>query len=381
MPCGAAAASAADHGAVRSPDDRIRARRPASRPAVRGLPPQCHLQGHAARTAAPATSPARPSMRRRKRPRTSRPRIVARPATTRTHSDRTCISITPRCSAAASAAITARLPREKGRPIPPPARIARPATRVISWNPTKAVDHTQIPLAAAGLLHHLPQRRAGRRQARGPRGHQSRMRRLPPDDHAGSAPRSITRASAPAAASCHNGTKAVGKQGNHMPTSNLCENCHTTGIGTKTPSWVPSHIRPHADDGEHLPNLSQRDGQDLAPGSSRASPPITCRRFPPRSTAACATATIRAAETWTVLAASIATLHTGLPVSNCLLCHAGRDLRGRAGAVHSDVGQRRLTDQENAARAAAYSRSSREPIAAPATAQRTRRAASARRRP
>src|SRR5882762_1543263 len=38
----------ADHGAVRSPDDRIRARRRAPRPAVRVVPPECGLPRYAA---------------------------------------------------------------------------------------------------------------------------------------------------------------------------------------------------------------------------------------------------------------------------------------------------------------------------------------------
>src|SRR3984893_12296019 len=34
------------------------------------------------------------------------------------------------------------------------------------------------------------------------------------------------------------------------------------------------------------------------------------------------------AETWTVLAASIATLHSGLNTKNCLMCHAGQSFAG-----------------------------------------------------
>jgi predicted CXXCH cytochrome family protein len=95
------------------------------------------------------------------------------------------------------------------------------------------------PAQRGRLLHHLPQRHTGAGQAGEPHRDQSGVRRLPPHhnwlgatfDHTG-----ITSG----CVSCHNGVKAVGKQGSHMPTTNLCENCHTTGIGTKTPSWIPS---------------------------------------------------------------------------------------------------------------------------------------------
>ena len=73
----------------------------------------CHITGSPF-NATPKTRP------------TCRAPTIARPATTRSPSAPTCISIRPRSWAAASAATTARSPRARDRPIRRPARIAPP---------------------------------------------------------------------------------------------------------------------------------------------------------------------------------------------------------------------------------------------------------------
>ena len=127
--------------------------------------------------------------------------------------------------------------------------------------------------------------------------------------------------------SCHNGVKAVGKQGSHMPTTNLCEDCHTTGIGTATPSWVPSlfdHTQMTVTTCQTCHSGSVKISTGFVSGQpSNHVPPIP-------STIDCGVChgNNPAAETWTVLAASIAVLHTGLNVANCTLCHGGETFAG-----------------------------------------------------
>jgi predicted CXXCH cytochrome family protein len=197
---------------------------------------------------------------------------------------------------------------------------------VLSWNPPKTVDHTQIPLSVAGfcIICHNGKNASGK-----PAGHLATNLECgdchltttwmgATFDHTG-----ITTG----CVSCHNGTKAVGKQGNHMPTTNLCESCHTTGIGTATPSWAPSKF-------DHT-QMTVTTCQTCHSGSVKITTGFVSgqptNHVPPiPSTVDCSVChgNNPAAETWTVLAVSIATLHTGLNPANCLVCHAGETFAG-----------------------------------------------------
>ncbi len=197
---------------------------------------------------------------------------------------------------------------------------------VISWSPTKAVDHTQIPMAVAGfcIICHNGVQAAGK-----PPGHVATNLECgdchltttwlgATFDHTG-----ITTG----CVSCHNGTKAVGKQGNHMPTSNLCENCHTTGIGTKTPSWAPSKFD-HTQMTVTTCQTCHNGTVKISTGFVSGQPTNHVPPIPSAIDCGVCHGNIPSAETWSVLVASIPTLHTGLPVSNCLLCHAGETYAG-----------------------------------------------------
>ena len=197
---------------------------------------------------------------------------------------------------------------------------------VISWSPAKAVDHTQIPLAVSGfcIICHNGVQAAGKSKGHVATNLECGDCHLTTTwlganfDHTG-----ITSG----CVSCHNGTKAVGKQGNHMPTTNLCEDCHTTGLGTKTPSWVPSlfnHLQMSVSTCQSCHSGTVKISTGVVPGQpTNHVPPIpagvdcgVCHGNNP------------SAETWAVLAASIPTLHSGLSVGNCLLCHAGETFAG-----------------------------------------------------
>jgi hypothetical protein len=199
---------------------------------------------------------------------------------------------------------------------------------VISWNPPSTVDHTQIPLAVAGfcIICHNGSAAAGKNAGHIATSLECGDCHLTTTwlganfDHTG-----ITSG----CVSCHNGTKAVGKQGNHMPTTNLCENCHTTGIGTKTPNWVPSkfdHTQMTATTCLTCHSGSVKISTGVVSGQPSnhvpvppASPSIDCSLCHGNNPSA---------ETWDVLAASIATLHSGLNTANCLMCHAGQTFAG-----------------------------------------------------
>jgi len=109
----------------------------------------------------------------------------------------------------------------------------------LSWNPPKAVDHTQIPLAVQGfcIICHNGTSASGK-----PKNH------IATNLECGDCHLTTTWLGAAfdhtgiktGCFSCHNGVKAVGKQGNHMPTSNVCETCHNhrhrhggTGVGSR----------------------------------------------------------------------------------------------------------------------------------------------------
>ena len=199
---------------------------------------------------------------------------------------------------------------------------------VLSWNPPKTVDHTQIPLSVAGfcIICHNGKQAAGK-----PANHIATSLECGDChlttnwlganfDHTGIISGCV---------SCHNGIKAVGKQGSHMPTTNVCENCHTTGIGTKTPSWTPAVF-------DHTQMSSMNTCLPCHNGSVKLASGVPVPGQPANhvplnsSTADCITChgNTPAAETWTVLVASIPTLHTGLNVSNCVLCHGGETFAG-----------------------------------------------------
>jgi predicted CXXCH cytochrome family protein len=197
---------------------------------------------------------------------------------------------------------------------------------VLAWNPPTTVDHSQIPEAVAGfcIVCHNGVQASGKSA-----GH------ITTSLECGDCHLTTTWLSATfnhtgittGCYSCHNGVKAVGKQGTHMPTTNLCESCHTTGLGSSTPSWVPSQF----DHTQMTVNTCQTCHSGTVKISTGFVSGQPVNHVPPiPSTIDCGIChgNTPSAETWTVLAASIATLHTGLPVSNCLLCHASQTFAG-----------------------------------------------------
>ena len=197
---------------------------------------------------------------------------------------------------------------------------------VMAWNPPKMVDHSQIPMAAAGfcIICHNGAQASGKNA-----GHLATTLECGDChltttwlganfDHTGITSGCYT---------CHNGIKAVGKQGNHMPTTNLCENCHTTGIGTKSPSWAPSAFD-HTQMTVTTCQTCHSGTVKITTGFVSGQPTNHVPPIPSTLDCGVCHGNIPAAETWSTLAVSIATLHTGLPVSNCLLCHAGDTFAG-----------------------------------------------------
>jgi nitrate/TMAO reductase-like tetraheme cytochrome c subunit len=216
----------------------------------------------------------------------------------------------------------------EGRTHPATSQNCAACHTVISWNPPSTVDHTQIPMAAAGfcIICHNGSSASGKPAAHIATNLECGDCHLTTTwvgatfDHTG-----ITSG----CANCHNGTKAVGKQGSHMPTTNLCENCHTSGIGTKTPSWVPSkfdHTQMTVTTCLTCHSGSVKISTGVVSGQPSNHVPV-----PPASPAidcSLCHANNPSAETWTVIAASIATLHSGLNTKNCLMCHAGETFAG-----------------------------------------------------
>jgi mono/diheme cytochrome c family protein len=197
----------------------------------------------------------------------------------------------------------------------------------LSWNPPKAVDHTQFPLAVQGfcIICHNGVQASGKTPDHIATNLECGDCHLTTTwlgatfDHTGIKTGCF---------SCHNGTKAVGKQGSHMPTSNLCESCHTTGLGSKAPSWAPSAFD-HTQMTTVNTCLPCHNGTvkittgfvsglptNHVPLSSATPDCVLCHGNNP------------AAETWTVLAADIPTLHTKLNTTNCLMCHGGETFAG-----------------------------------------------------
>jgi hypothetical protein len=199
---------------------------------------------------------------------------------------------------------------------------------VISWNPPSMVDHTQIPLAVAGfcIICHNGKDASGKNPGHIATSLECGDCHLTTTwlganfDHTG-----ITTG----CVSCHNGTKAVGKQGNHMPTTNLCEDCHTTGIGTKSPSWVPSkfdHTQMTVTTCETCHSGTVKISTGYVSGKPTNHVPVPTSS--PNIDCSLCHGNNPSAETWTVIAASIATLHSGLNTATCLMCHGGETFAG-----------------------------------------------------
>ena len=139
-----------------------------------------------------------------------------------------------------------------------------------------------------------------------------------------------------------------------MPTTNLCENCHTTGIGTKTPSWVPSsfdHTQMTVTTCQTCHSGTRQDLDRLrlrAADQSRAADSLghRLRRLPRQQPGRGDLDGARREHP----DAAHRTAGEQLPA----VPRRG-DLRGRPGALHSDVDFRRVADQDHAARAAAHS--------------------------
>jgi hypothetical protein len=216
-----------------------------------------------------------------------------------------------------------------GMTIPPHPATSRDCAAchtVLSWNPPKTVDHAQIPMSVAGfcIICHNGVKFSGK-----PAGH------IATNLECGDCHLTTTWAGATfdhtgitsGCASCHNGTKAVGKQGNHMPTTNLCENCHTTGIGTSTPSWAPSKFD-HTQMAVTTCQTCHSGTVKITTGVVSGQPPTHVPPIPSTEDCGVCHGNNPAAETWTVLAVSIAALHNGLNPANCLVCHAGETFAG-----------------------------------------------------
>lgn len=209
---------------------------------------------------------------------------------------------------------------------PPTSQQCEACHTVISWNPPRTVDHGQIPLAVSGfcIICHNGVQASGK-----PADHITTNLECgdchltnnwlgASFDHTG-----ITTG----CVSCHNGTKAVGKQGTHMPTSTSCENCHTTGIGTKSPSWVPAGFD-HTQMTVQTCQTCHSGTVKISTGFVSGQPVNHVPPIPSLVDCSVCHGNNPTAQTWTVLAASIPTLHSGLSVNNCLMCHAGQTFAG-----------------------------------------------------
>ncbi|MDE2306502.1 MAG: hypothetical protein KGL34_13135 [Gammaproteobacteria bacterium] len=198
---------------------------------------------------------------------------------------------------------------------------------VMSWNPPKSVDHSQIPLAVAGfcIICHNGVQATGKNSTHLQTTLECGDCHLTSTwlgatfDHTGI----LT-----GCASCHDGVKAVGKQGAHMPTSNLCENCHTTGIGTKSPSWAPS-LFDHTQMAVSTCQTCHSGTVKISTGYVQGQPSNHVPPIPSSIDCGVCHGNNPTAETWDVISASIATLHSGLSTGNCLMCHAGQTFAGK----------------------------------------------------
>jgi len=198
---------------------------------------------------------------------------------------------------------------------------------VMSWNPPKAVDHTQIPLAVQGfcIICHNGVNASGKSKNHVVTTlecgdcHLTTTWKGANFDHTGIK----TGCSA-----CHNGVRAVGKQGTHMPTTNVCETCHTTGLGTKTPSWAPSKFD-HTQMTVSTCVTCHSGTVKITTGFVSTMPVNHVPPIPSIKDCSFCHGNNPSAETWDVLSANIATLHSGLDPKNCLMCHAGQTFAGK----------------------------------------------------
>ena len=196
----------------------------------------------------------------------------------------------------------------------------------MAWNPPKAVDHTQIPLAVAGycIICHNGKSASGKTPTHIPTTLECGDCHLTTNwlganfNHTGIVDN---------CASCHNGVRAVGKQGSHMPTTNTCEACHKTGLGTAAPSWAPS-LFDHTQMTVSTCATCHSGTTKITTGFVSGMPANHVPPIPAKVDCSVCHGNTPAAETWTVLAASIATLHTGLNVNNCVQCHGGETFAG-----------------------------------------------------
>ena len=218
------------------------------------------------------------------------------------------------------------LAQGEGKTHPATSQACEACHTVMSWNPPKAVDHTQIPLAVAGfcIICHNGVQASGMNathlQTNGECGdcHLTSTWTGASFDHTGIVS---------GCSSCHNGTVAVGMAASHMPTSNLCEACHTTGLGTRSPSWTPS-LFDHAQTAVTTCQTCHNGTVRISTGFVSGQPANHVPPIPSTLDCGVCHGNNPAAETWTVLAASIATLHSGLSANNCLMCHAGETFAG-----------------------------------------------------
>ena len=196
---------------------------------------------------------------------------------------------------------------------------------VVSWNPPKLVDHTEIPLAVSGfcIICHNGVQADGKSAGHVATTMECGDCHLTTNwlgasfDHTG-----IT----VNCSSCHDGVKAVGKGATHMPTSNVCERCHTSGIGTKMPNWTPA-LFDHTQMSVTTCATCHNGAIKISTGYVVGQP---SNHLPPTpSSVDCGTchANTPSAETWTTLAGSIATLHTGVS-GNCSQCHSNTTFAG-----------------------------------------------------
>ena len=118
-------------------------------------------------------------------------------------------------------------------------------------------------------------------------------------------------------------------------------------------------LRSHADDGDDLSDLPQRQREDQSPDSVSGQPTNHVPPIPSLIDCGVCHGNNPAAETWTVLAASIATLHTGLNGEQLSAVPRRRDFAGMPAPYIPDVDFRRVALQATPLAPAAHSHSGR----------------------
>ena len=198
---------------------------------------------------------------------------------------------------------------------------------VLSWNPPSNVDHTQIPLAVAGfciICHNGVQ--ASGKPAKSHRD-QSGMRRLPPDHElAGRELRSYRHRDRllQLPQRRQGGRQAGHAHADHQPVRELPHDRHRH----EAAELGAVGVRSHADGRADLPDLPQRHAVKIYDRFRAGQPTNHVPPILPRSTAACATGTIRLPRPGPCSRPASRRCTPGLPVSNC--CCATRVRRSRA---------------------------------------------------